>query len=49
MNVLDPKGNETAKRAGHGSESEPVGKAQAELVLRVEQCCNAGVRVFIVL
>ena len=42
VNVLYPKGNETAKCASHGSESEPVGKAQAELVLRIEQCCNHG-------
>ena len=27
MNVLYPKGNETAKCASHGCESEPVGKA----------------------
>jgi hypothetical protein len=47
VNVLYPKGNETAKSASHGSEAEPVGKAQAQLVLRVEQCCNTGVRVLI--
>ena len=42
VNVLHPKGNETAKSTCHSSESEPVGNAQAELVLRVEQCCNRG-------
>jgi hypothetical protein len=36
VRVLNPKGNETAKSTSYGSESEPVGKAQTQLVLRVE-------------
>jgi len=36
VRVLNPKGNETTKGTSYGSESEPVGKAQTQLVLRVE-------------